>query len=133
MSSPTAVFGQKLTQNISVVNNVYDCEFIKVDIPKNIKPGSAFFSKVIVKNTGNADWFMDTNQIRLIGTADSEKFGLSKVSLPRFIRIAPGEQYTFNVYLRAPQKLGNYTIKLQMSNGDSLFGPLYKTYITVKK
>ncbi|MBI1784736.1 hypothetical protein HYR69_06285 [Candidatus Sumerlaeota bacterium] len=92
-------------------------------IPKSMTPGQVVHVLFIVTNTGNVTWTEECGFRlgKVNGTADP--FGPERIDLPPGVSVAPGQSWTFETNLTAPQVPGAYTTKWQMlQEGNAWFG-----------
>ncbi len=90
------------------------------EIFSSIVAGETYNISLRVKNTGQSIWNDSDNQIRLVPTQGGAQLGIQTTELPKDIKVKPGEEYTFNVILRAPQS-GSFKVTLNLFAGQKEF------------
>ena len=119
-----------------------NAKFISVALPSQMEPGEVVKIKITVENTGTDTW--TRNSYFRLGLPTVGVFGLytnaegtayltsNKDRLALAKDVAPGEQYTFAAYLKAPETEGAYELGVGMIlDGVEWFGKKYYHGITV--
>ncbi len=91
-------------------------ELNKGEIYSSIVAGETYSISLTFKNTGQSIW-NDRGQIKLQPITGGQDLGIIGVELPKDKKIEPGQEYTFNLNLKAPQS-GTYHISLNLFEGD---------------
>ncbi len=73
----------------------------------------------VFKNTGQSIW-NDGNPLNLVSLSGREDLNIESSGIPKELRIKPGEEFTFNIRLKAPHD-GKYQISLNLFSGDREF------------
>ncbi len=114
---------QKIAKNIGQPFQQTLAQFSSVPFPTVTLVNQTYPVKLTVKNIGQSIWG-EKGPIRLVAQKGSE-LGISALSLPQGFKISPGEEYTFEFNVKAPQS-GHYEAILNMYQGDYEFenGPI---------
>jgi glycosyltransferase involved in cell wall biosynthesis len=113
-----------------------DAEVIDTKFPEEMVSGEQASVRVLIKNTGIADW-TEKNQIRLGSENDASgtgaMFGDLRITLPQDARIPPGCKACFIFRITAPQYPGRYRLRYRMvCENYSWFGMVADQWIEVK-
>lgn len=103
----------------------------KGEIYSSIVAGENYQISLTFKNMGQSIW-NDQTQIKLVPTKGGPELGIKEVELPKNIKIEPGQEYTFKLLLKAPQK-GNFQISLQLFSNSEEFDSNSVEFITKVK
>ncbi|MBI2597522.1 hypothetical protein HYW41_05190 [Candidatus Daviesbacteria bacterium] len=87
-------------------------KLVKGEIYSSIVAGETYTLFLTFKNTGQSIW-NDETVTSLIPLEGGAELGISKVEIPKEVKVEPGKEYTFNINLKAPQK-GSFKIKLNL-------------------
>ncbi|AFC99382.1 Subtilisin-like serine proteases (peptidase S8 family) [Methanocella conradii HZ254] len=102
--------------NNTVVSMWPNAAMVNSNIPVNMYTGQQYPVFVTVKNTGNMPWTYNDMNLGGVGdgSGDASKFGPIRFSLPPGTTIQPGQTYTFNFTMTAPNTAGTYNPAYQM-------------------
>lgn len=97
-------------------------KLIKGEIYSSIVSGQNYVVSLTFENTGNSIWNdpFNTEQVGLVATQGAYELGISPGVLPKETKIEPGQQYTFQIGLKAPQS-GTFKVVLNLINGSKQF------------
>ncbi len=99
-----------------------DARVIRHDMPALMSPGLLYQTRITLENTGTAAW-SDNDGYYLSASAGDALAVESQVRVGSGEVIAPGQQKTFAVQLRAPSTPGFYVTKWRIArNGSGSFG-----------
>lgn len=96
--------------------------FVAQSIPAKMIRGRAYTASVTMKNTGTRTWSEGAHyRLGSQNPQDNASWGLGRVQLTE--PVAPGQTYTFNFPITAPNALGTYHFQWQMvQDGVEWFG-----------
>ncbi|MBI2315120.1 hypothetical protein HYU93_03655 [Candidatus Daviesbacteria bacterium] len=96
-----------------------EAELVKGEIYSSIVSGEVYNIALTFKNTGQSIW-NDRDPVRLMPLTGGKELGIEAVELPKDKKIEPGQQYSFELNMKAPES-GVYTITLNLKEGDKQF------------
>ena len=79
--------------------------------------GQTYPISLTFKNEGQSIWDFSTVLAILEG---GQQLGIQSVAITKGISVEPGNEYTFNLNLKAPEK-GSFSVKLNLFNGSQQF------------
>lgn len=88
----------------------------KGEVYSSIVAGETYSISLKLKNTGQSIW----QDIQLIALQGGKELGIYPVQLPKDTLIEPGQEYTFTVHLKAPQR-GIFKVSFNLFSGFSQF------------
>lgn len=91
----------------------------KGEIFSSIVAGESYKITLTFKNIGQSIWG-DRNPVKLIPIQGGKELGIKELDLPKGQKIEPGQEYTFNLELKAPES-GTYKISLNLFEGQTQF------------
>lgn len=94
-------------------------ELTEGEIYSSIVSGETYNIPLKVKNTGQSIW-NDSDQIRLVPIEGGSSLGIQAAELPKGIKVKPGEEYLFNVTVKAPAS-GSFKVALNLFAGQKQF------------
>ncbi|MBI4039053.1 cellulase family glycosylhydrolase [Candidatus Daviesbacteria bacterium] len=106
-------------------------ELTKGEVYSSIVAGEIYNISLNFKNTGQSIW-NDGMQVKLAPLLGGEDLGINAVELPKNTKIEPGQDYNFNIQLRAPQK-GTFKVVLNLFSGNTQFESNPTEFITEVK
>jgi len=102
-------------------------QFIKQNIPLQMKIGETYPASITLKNTGDSDWTNAGGYWLGFAGKSENNIGIEKVEIFKDKTVKPGEEITFGFEILAPQKAGKYSPEFQMTKGGKeWFGDLTK-------
>jgi len=117
-----------------VTNNEMDSKLISVTLEgQTLITDQVFSLSVVMKNTGTAVWGQNSEQGErgasfLSRDPDyNDTFGTFFISPTQGSRVQPGEEFTYDAYLRAPSEPGDYTMTWQLVDWIIPYGNNYTT------
>lgn len=115
-------FGAEATVPVQVVPvTEYRSEILSHTIPRTMTAGMDYPVAVTVRNTGSITWYDGERGFKLGWGVRS--MGPERVALPAGVAVSPGQPYTFEFTLRAPETIGRQAYKYQMVHeGQRWFG-----------
>lgn len=132
-----AWFGPMLFKTINVAGKAaLSYELVSENIPSVMEPGKTYNVSLKLKNTGAETWTASNkHRLGLDYVSESYKlFGLEgRAYLNSNTSIKSGETATFNLTIKAPTTVGNYSLDFKMlKEGVTWFGPTINKKISVK-
>jgi hypothetical protein len=113
----------------------FDASVVYSDIPGMMLTGNNYNVHITVRNTGSVIWDSSCG-LMLGGVGDSQGdaalFGSTRISIPAGVNVAPGENYTRNFMMTAPNQYGSYFPEYQMVCSDEWFGEILTKNVTVQ-
>lgn len=106
-------------------------ELVSGAVYPSIVAGENYLIPLTFKNIGQSIW-NDNSQVSLVPILGSKELGIEAVNLPKDIKIEPGQEYTFNLKLKAPQA-GKYQVVLNLGMGPKQFDSQPLEFITEVK
>lgn len=97
----------------------FTAKLLTGEIYSSIVAGEIYPISLTFKNTGQSIW-NDGNQIELKAIEGEKDLGINQASIPKDIKIEPGQEYTFNLNLKAPLD-GSYNVVLNLFEGNNQF------------
>lgn len=97
----------------------HKAELIKGEIFTTMVAGETYNINFTFKNTGQSIW-NDQEIVTLTPLVGGKEFGLKEISIPLDKKVEPGQEYTFNFQIHAPEG-GLYKTVFNLKNGDDLF------------
>ncbi len=94
-------------------------ELTKGEIYSSIVAGESYTISLSFKNVGQSIW-NDKEEISLKPIKGGQDLGILAFKLPKDKKVEPGEEYTFNLNLKAPLG-GTYQVSLNLFEGDRQF------------
>ena len=94
-------------------------ELTQGEVYSTIVAGEIYTIPLKFKNTGQSIW-NDRDQIKLVSIQGGQNLGISDFFLLKEIKVEPGQQFTFNLNLKAPES-GNFKIVLNLFEGEKQF------------
>ena len=91
----------------------------KGEIYSSIVAGENYIISLTFKNVGQSIW-NDKDVVRLQPIEGGQNLGITSIELPADRRIEPGQEFTFNLSLKAPQS-GTYKVSLNLFEGGKQF------------
>lgn len=91
----------------------------KGEVYSSVVSGQDYSVPITLQNTGQSIWG-DSGPIKLIAIKGAQKLGIAEVELPKGIKVEPGQDYTFQVNLKAPES-GTYEVALNLLQGAKQF------------
>ncbi len=91
----------------------------KGEIFSSIVAGEIYNISFTFKNTGQSIW-NDRDLVKLATLVDGKGLGIEEVTIAADKKIEPGQEYTFNLNLQAPQS-GTYKVALNLFEGQTEF------------
>ncbi|OGE29282.1 hypothetical protein A2867_05375 [Candidatus Daviesbacteria bacterium RIFCSPHIGHO2_01_FULL_40_11] len=91
----------------------------KGEIYSSIISGEIYTISLTFKNIGQSIW-NDRQAVMLQPIEGGQSLGITGIELPEDRKIEPGQEYTFNLNLKAPQS-GTYKVSLNLFDGSSQF------------
>jgi len=115
-----------------------DAAFVKMTVPDKLVTDQVFHARITMKNTGTKNWAEREGFVRLYAVAPDHNstWGTSGIILGQGRKIAPGATHTFDSWLRAPSKPGEYVFQWRVGKhvGGKLLGePTEAKKIVVEK
>ena len=98
---------------------IVSAQLQKGEVYSSIVAGETYSISITFKNTGQSIW-NDSERIKLVALTSGKELGIADSEIPAGIKIEPGEEYTFQTQIKAPQK-GSYNVKLNLFSGDKEF------------
>ncbi len=93
------------------------------EVYSSVVSGQSYVISLTLKNTGQSIWNDSGGsfkQVRLVATEGAKELGIAPVEIPKEIKLEPGQEYTFQVELKAPQS-GTFKIVLNLFSGEKQF------------
>jgi len=117
-----AFFGQTAQSNVNVSCQATNgAQILSSNLPSALGCGDIYPASVTVRNTGTTTWTLGSGY-GLRPPSGSDPFHTQGfIGLPPGIAISPGEDYTFQFPLTAPQQGGNYNTTWRMSRSGGIF------------
>src|SRR3989344_3821179 len=106
-------------------------ELNKGEIYKTVVSGETYQILLTFKNTGQSIW-NEYDNVQLFVQEGSKELGLLSVKIPADTKIEPGQTYTFEIVLKAPQS-GSYKTVLNLYSGGKQFDSEPFEFITEVK
>lgn len=94
-------------------------QLTKGQIYPSIVGNEKYTISLTFKNIGQSIW-NDRAQVKLVPIQGRSELGLGVLELPLTERVLPGEEYTFNINIKAPAD-GKYKVSLNLFIGESQF------------
>ena len=106
-------------------------ELTKGEVYKSIVSGQSYQIALTFKNTGESVW--ENGNAKLAPLMGGKELGIEQVILPEGIKIEPGQEYTFNISLKAPES-GTFKVMLNLfsENGKVFDSPALEFTTEVK-
>ncbi len=106
-------------------------ELTKGEIYSSIVSGQSYIVSLTFKNTGQSIWG-DGEPVKLVATGGGAQLGITPVLLTRDVKVEPGQEYTFEMGLQAPQS-GTFKVVLNLFRGDKQFDSESPEFTTIVK
>ncbi len=106
-------------------------KLMKGEVYSSIVAGESYNISITFQNTGQSTWG-DSNFVSLVTTTGSKELGIDAVELPKDKKIEPGQEYTFNLKLKAPLG-GTFKVVLNLFDGNKPFDTQPVEFTTVVK
>ena len=103
-------------------------ELTQGEIFSSIVAGETYNISLTFENTGQSIW-NDGNKVSLKPIEGGLNLGITGIELPADKKVEPGQEYTFNISLKAPQS-GTYTVSINLFQGDKQFDSKPLEFIT---
>lgn len=104
----------------------------KGEIFSSIVAGETYNISLIFKNTGQSIW-NDREPVKFMATEGGRELGLEEIEIPEDVKIGPGNQFTFNLKIKAPQS-GTFKVTINLFEGQKQFdSPPFEFQTTVKQ
>lgn len=94
-------------------------ELTQGEIFSTMVAGEEYSVPLTFKNTGQSIW-NEYEPIKLVPIQGGESLGLPAAEIPREVKVEPGQEYTFNLRVKAPAQ-ENYTAVFNLFQGDREF------------
>lgn len=94
-------------------------KLIEGEVYSSIVSGENYTISLTFKNTGQSIW-NDREQVKLVPLAGGSALGITAANLPKEQKVEPGQEYTFKINLKAPQR-GIYNVSLNLFEGNREF------------
>lgn len=94
-------------------------QLAKGEIYSSIVADETYTISLTFKNTGQSIW-NDSSTVKLVPTQGAQDLGIASVILPDNKKIEPGQEYTFNLNVKAPQS-GTYHVAINLFTGEKQF------------
>ncbi|UHA73762.1 NBR1-Ig-like domain-containing protein [Paenibacillus sp. 481] len=120
-------FGETLTLNVQVLGA--EEPIVSHTLPTGLLVNEKKLVSIKIKNTSNEIW--TTDQLSLQGQGAAASFQAGRVKPQAGISIRPGEYYTFEFPVVAPQQSGIYPLAWQLFKGNVAIGLALSTSIQV--
>lgn len=91
----------------------------KGEVYSSIVAGETYTISLTFKNIGQSIW-NDGSAVSLRAVVGGKELGINPVEIPKDVKIEPGQEYTFNISLKAPD-FGTYRVVLNLFDGDKQF------------
>lgn len=105
------ILGQPIAENKATL--------IKGEVFSSIVSGETYAIFLTFKNSGQSIW-NDGKKLALVALEGGKELGIENVEIPKGVKIEPGEEYSFQIQLKAPQK-GIFKVVLNLFNGNNQF------------
>ena len=106
------------------------------EIYSSIVAGETYNIYLTFKNTGQSIWngsiTTQNDQVRLVPIEGGQDLGIGTIEIPNGKKVEPGQEYTFNIVLKAPQK-GSFKVALNLFQGNTQFESAPVEFITEVK
>ena len=113
--------GKPIQENLAQLN--------QGEVYSSIVAGEVYAISLTFKNIGQSIW---EDTVKLIPAFGGKDLGVESVELQKGIKIEPGQEYTFNLNLKAPQS-GTYKLVLNLFDGDKQFDSKPTEFMTEVK
>ena len=101
----------------------YDAAFVRMAVPDQVAAHEVFHVKVTLRNTGTRSWNGWPIRLRSADPREDLVWGTDYILIAQGKSVAPGQEYTFTSWLKAPAKLGKTTFQWQVcKDGTKWFG-----------
>ncbi len=97
----------------------YKAELVKGEIYHGLVEKKTYTIPLTFKNVGQSTW-NEYGQVKLFATGSSQDLEISPAQLPKETQVKPGEEYTFNLSIKAPQG-GDYQILINLFKDEQIF------------
>ena len=108
-------------------------QMVEFSAPQQMVGGQQYSVSVTVKNAGGTTWTSAGNNPWRLGSQsprDNKRWGMSRVSIPQGVLVAPKQAITFQFTVTAPAKAGNHAMQWQMvQEGREWFGQMTQKLI----
>jgi len=94
-------------------------QIVKGEVYSSIVAGETYSISLTFKNTGQSIWG-DSDPVKLVPIQGGADLGIQTIEIPRGTKVAPSQEYTFNISLKAPDK-GSFNLMLNLFIGDTQF------------
>ena len=111
LSSLPKTFGRPIQERKAILK--------KGEIFSSIVAGEIYNISFTFKNTGQSIW-NDRDLVKLATLVDGKGLGIEEVTIAADKKVEPGQEYTFNLNLQAPQS-GTYKVTLNLFEGQTEF------------
>ena len=92
-------------------------KLIKGEVYSSIVSGENYNISLTLQNSGQSIW---DESVKLVALEGGKELGINGASIPKSTKIEPGQEYTFNLSLKAPQS-GKFKVKLNLLAADKPF------------
>ena len=92
-------------------------KLIKGEVYSSIVSGENYNISLTFQNSGQSIW---DESVKLVALEGGKELGINGVSIPKNTKIEPGQEYTFNLSLKAPES-GKFKVKLNLLTLDKQF------------
>jgi C1A family cysteine protease len=128
-------FGDTLTKTVTVATVTPNAVYVSDTVPPGMLTGIKYNVSITMRNTGGVNWTAaDLFRLGAIGDAagDAGKFGPLRINIAPGIVVHPGESYTFNFTMTAPNTAATYHPAYRMVwDGHQWFGDTVTKTIVV--
>lgn len=89
------------------------------EVYSSVVAGEKYTIHLTFENIGQSIW-NDTNPLRLVVLSGGQGLGIETVEMSKDVKVEPGQNYTFTIRLKAPQK-GSFRVSLNLFEGQKPF------------
>ena len=115
----------------------WDAEYVKMEVPTTVKANQTFTAKITMKNTGTQTWQFISgvsypSSLRSQAPDGNHTWGTDFIIQGQGTTVEPGQVFTYQSDLRAPNQPGKYAFQWRVETPAGLIGqPTAKLLITV--
>lgn len=110
---------KNLTKQAGIPIQINKAHLVKGEIYPSIVAEENYTFSFTFKNTGQSIW-NDSDIVKLITLKGKQELSITNQEIPKNIKVKPGEEYTFNINIKAPAD-GKYDVSLNLFSGESQF------------
>lgn len=110
-------------------------QLMKGEVYSSVVSGQSYVISLTFKNTGESIWNDpkgNFKQVKLVVITGAKELGITSVEIPKEIKVEPGQEYIFQVGLKAPQS-GTFKVVLNLTNGEKQFDSENLEFTTMVK